>query len=76
MEWISINERLPELVNKNKYGDFSDDVIFLTDKGAIEGRLNANGSFSFISLDEHGCGCCGDDTDVVTHWMPLPELPK
>ena len=73
MKWISI-ETPPELVNKNPYGDFSDEVIFLTNEGAIQGRLYKDGSFSFISLDIHGCGCCGKDTDTVTHWMPIPQL--
>ncbi len=28
-----------------------------------------------IWLSEHGCGCCAEDNDDPTHWMPLPEGP-
>ena len=32
--------------------------------------------WSPVSLDTHGCGCCGSDDEPPTHWMPKPELPK
>jgi len=28
--------------------------------------------WSFITLQIHGCGCCGRDDDKVTHWAELP----
>lgn len=76
MKWISVKDRFPELKHKNRYGDFSDYVLLLTESGAIEGMYNEDGSFIFISLNIHGCGCCSTEDDVVTHWMPLPEPPN
>lgn len=28
-----------------------------------------------VHISHHGCGCCYDDSDVATHWMPLPDPP-
>ena len=67
MKWVSIKNRLPE-IDKS--------VLVLTDSGIIEGSLDCNGNWSTITLDRHGCGCCGYDTDEFTHWMNLPEKPK
>lgn len=65
MEWISVKDRLPK-INQN--------VLVLTDSGIIEGWMAMG--WNFISLNIHGCGCCGKDCDIITHWMPLPEPPK
>jgi threonine dehydrogenase-like Zn-dependent dehydrogenase len=68
MEWIDINKIKPQ-INKR--------VLLLTDQGAIEGWIPDHDycDYEFIVLDTHGCGCCGSDTDVVTHWQPLPNPP-
>ena len=75
-DWISVNERLPEdgtLVTANvkeyKYSELSGPVTLL-----------------YEDLGEFACWCVfspnSDDytveirRDDVTHWMPLPELPK
>jgi len=63
--WIDVETALPELL---------DHVLLLTDKGVIEGYRTING-WDFITLNCHGCGCCGGEGDVVTHWMFLPEKP-
>lgn len=69
MEWISVNDRLPEI---------DQNVLLFTDSGIIEGcRIDSKyGEWNFISLLAHGCGCCSSDEDIVTYWMPLPEPPK
>jgi hypothetical protein len=50
-------------------------VICLVGGDAIEGVMR-NGRWNYISLNSHGCGCCGDDDPEPTHWMPLPAPPS
>jgi hypothetical protein len=64
--WIDVSDNLPELLKP---------VLLFTNKGIIEGYRTVN-DWNFISLDWHGCGCCGGPGDVVTHWMPLISPPK
>jgi hypothetical protein len=59
-EWISVKERTP------KEGER---VLILNEDGWID----ISRSFLVIVL-EHLDWC--DSTKVVTHWMPLPKLPK
>jgi hypothetical protein len=64
--WISVEDRLPEpekeviILAKNKYID----IDHLTDDG--------EGGYYWWKSDEWIC--CDDDK--ITHWMPIPELPK
>lgn len=64
--WISVEERLPEpekeviVLDKRKHTD----IDFLTDDG--EG-----GYYWWKSEDAIFC-----ENDEITHWMPIPELPK
>ena len=70
MDWIDINEKLP----KEK-----EPVLTLTNGDVIEGWYEKNEDkieWWFITLQIHGCGCCGRDDDKVTHWQPLPKAPK
>ena len=69
MKWISVKDRLPEVKQR---------VLLFTEGEAIEGWLtDVEGvHWYFITLSIHGCGCCGEDDDEVTHWMPLPEPPE
>ena len=71
MKWIDVKNKLPE-INKP--------VLLKTDKGIIEGWLFSEDEndieWSFITLQIHGCGCCGRDDDKVTHWAEIPELPQ
>lgn len=48
--------------------------LAFSDEGVYECRWN-DGRFRALTLDEHGCGCCGGDNAVATHWMPLPAPP-
>lgn len=64
--WISVEERLPEpekeviILNKRKQTD----IDFLTD--------DFEGGYYWWKSDD--IICCEDDE--ITHWMPIPELPK
>lgn len=64
--WISVEEMLPEpekeviILNKRKYID----IDHLTDDGE-------DNYFWWKSDDTIWC-----EDDEITHWMPIPELPK
>ena len=64
--WISVEDRLPEpekdviIINKRK----NTDIDHLTDDG--EGNY-----YWWKSDDTIWC-----EDDKITHWMPIPELPK
>ena len=58
-------------------------IILLVNNYAIEAHYDNEGYYEskweVVSLPVHGCGCCGDENEEPTHWMPLPaapELPK
>lgn len=64
-EWISINDRLPE---------YKQECLILIDVGGnIErGKYIGNGIF-----EANWCTVKGkNQLYKVTHWMPLPKLPK
>lgn len=68
MEWISVEDRLPD-----EYGWFlvRDDYLAGREKitmGFFEGKFNK----TWTPLDQRE----KIDSMVITHWMPLPEPPK
>jgi hypothetical protein len=67
-DWISINDKLPEFKNSC----FSEDVLITDGSDIYIGSLCDNSAIeepnSWMAHD-HG-------VDKITHWMPLPELPK
>ncbi len=86
MNWIPVSERLPE--EKNKYGD-SYLVVVKTHGGllpeACYRHIDMATFMPAMPADEHWPGnTCywefnGNEQSIpfeVTHWMPLPELPK
>lgn len=68
--WIPISERKPDLIPCNAGAAYSEAVIILTSgrkvMDAIWDGIDWIGPFDF--WDAWG--------EKVTHWMPLPELPK
>ena len=60
-KWISMDEKLPEV---DKYGDVN--VLVCMDDGFI-----ASATYD----KNNGCELWAESGEV-THWMPLPELPK
>lgn len=81
MEWISVNDRLPEVFGRKC--EFISDlcesapVLVITEYGDM-----MVAQYETETDDETGKPTClwnikGVDTvDGVTHWMPLPEPPK
>jgi hypothetical protein len=68
-EWISVEERLPELIPCNAGTAYSEAVIVWT-----------SGKKAMIAVwSEKGIICAADYWDAweedITHWMPLPEPP-
>ena len=62
--WIPVSERLPE-VYRNEDGEF---IPFLVCEG--------DGDRPFIAMYGGTNWHAGIFVPDVTHWMPLPELPK
>ena len=73
MEWISVNDRLPELRD--------DSIIAHFDTGSIE-TVHVEDWFKPITngLDKNGVQKYTKwyltANPTITHWMPLPEPPK
>lgn len=67
--WISVKDRLPE-TNLGSAYNYSEVVAVLTkDVGyPTTARLERYGGRWYCLLS--------DDSPEVTHWMPLPEIPK
>lgn len=63
MEWISVNDRLPE--------EGEHVIACDKEKAVCEAMLSVDGKFCWSVF----WGDWGDLMDV-THWMPLPEPPK
>ena len=63
MEWISVNDRLPE--------DGENVIACDKERAVCEAIYDKDGKF-------YWSGFWGDWCDVLeaTHWMPLPEPPK
>lgn len=54
-------------------------ILLYVDGCVIEGNYRGSEDYKYwgyVSLNSHGCGCCGEDDPEPTHWMPLPEAPK
>lgn len=62
-KWIPVSERLPE---KSGY------YLVVTAKGSIVDLSYSSRWQAFNAFD----GCDNEFAIIVTHWMPLPELPK
>ena len=75
MGWISVKDRLPD-VNKTKSGYEKVYVIGATERkvrvmiyerACVRGKTVFRWKWVFDRIY---------DGDEITHWMPLPELPK
>ena len=68
MEWISVEDRLPQSVSS----------VLMTYNDFVIGGEFANGKFYHLSgACAHIPGYCYcEEQEGITHWMPLPEPPK
>ena len=76
MEWISVSDRLPEvvLVLSGKSG-YSDDVLVFID-GDVKIAHLWKSSRDKIKWVIHQPDESWDVPEQITHWMPLPQPPK
>jgi len=68
MEWISVNEALPE----------KDEYVILFDKSLSlvhEGKLSCS-DYYYSDRVGYSKKATEDDGCEITHWMPLPAPPK
>lgn len=66
-EWISVEDRLPEITDKF-IGCDSDGGVYECCRWC-EGEI-----ISTYMMGKYGANA--KPTDKITHWMPLPEPPK
>lgn len=75
MEWISVNDRLP---------DDGQEVLIYTNGDVVQAYLSDDywkGSYNVTSnmndgyVSDRRISKRGTNFDFVTHWMPLPEPP-
>jgi len=69
MEWIKVEDRLPE-----KEGTYL--VCAKEYEKATVAEYNMIGGKKWIALQNVGTYDDWDYDCIVTHWMPLPENPK
>jgi hypothetical protein len=52
-------------------------ILLKVEEGWIQASwikpTNYSGEWDFITLPEHGCGCCFNSDSKPTHWMELPK---
>lgn len=75
-EWVSVDERLPE-IGIDKLYPYSSDMILLTDGelvyyGQYENSPDINFGECFIDTDG---ASYGDSGTIITHWMHTPQPP-
>lgn len=78
-QWISVKDRLPEFVDISDFEKSSSDVLILIDEKHLYIGSYIWDSYSqeteFCMRDLDG-GYEGVGDMNVTHWMPLPNVPK
>ena len=75
--WISVNDRLPEMIKDGYYDAESQPVLCVLWKDTypticIMTQYDDEKKPRWKTCDSEGW----EVTDGVTHWMPCPEMPK
>ena len=71
MEWISVENRLPEIKNRGKKENPCSDSVLVTDGVEIQ-----VGNRWICGNKEYFLPYYRLTIEDITHWMPLPEPPK
>ena len=51
-------------------------ILIYAEDSVIEAYFSDDlNEWSPVTLDCHGCGCCGMDYPTPEYWMPLPDAP-
>lgn len=75
-EWISVDERLPELEDGRNWGNYSARSIrVLCVCKQRKGKVFVKEGY-YELFSNKPCWRIPGSIDSVTHWMPLPEPPK
>ena len=72
-KWISVNDRLPECIEK--YG-ISKIVLCLDARGRAGFGIYQNGERQLYYEGWFTGGEVGENCVEITHWMPIPDPPK
>ena len=75
MNWISVNEKLPENDYNKHWKDRKRYLVITKPTGLMqvaEFGCKEHGWW----IDSHDCVMSAANFKKVTHWMPLPEPPK
>lgn len=80
MNWIKVEDRLPEIVHDNGTSNYvlvreSGDDFFVAHLNFYPAKGYRKTDEWIWSENSTGCGCCGRSLNP-THWMILPDLPK
>ena len=71
MDWISVEDRLPEAYKRVLMGG-----IYDGEKAYAVGRIERSSEFGTEWWYDGGNGYMSVDDSWVTHWAELPDLPK
>ena len=69
MDWISVEDRLPEIVSRDKGNPCSDKVLVTDGQEMQVGVRWICGNEEFFFADHR------ETIGQITHWMPLPKPP-
>jgi Protein of unknown function (DUF551) len=70
MNWISVKDALPELIEIKQNVSYSMPVL------VSDGKNYAIGFRWSLGTKEYFTTYFQEYIDIITHWMPLPETPE
>lgn len=81
MNWISVNDQLPELTEGYRDKDYSKDVLVWNGSQVGVGYYSTSfgdrwKSYMETESDWYGGAIHPAEVGDITHWMPMPAPPK